>query len=232
MLKLEKVSGGYTKSETIIHDVTFSVEPGEWVGLLGPNGAGKSTIMNVLLGQLAYIEGEVVLPAPEKLAFIPEHPLFFDDLTLHEHIEFLKAVTGLEGTAVDVETDRLLSLFRLSEKRHHYPASFSKGMQQKLMILLALLMRPDLYIIDEPFIGLDPKAMKDLLRELETRRQEGAGILMSTHVLDTAEKICGRFLLLNEGRLIAEGPLVDIQKKSGLDGSLLDCFEQLMEHGR
>ncbi|MFC4737230.1 ABC transporter ATP-binding protein [Bacillus daqingensis] len=228
VLDMREVSGGYSTKEDTIHEITLSVKEGEWLGLLGPNGAGKSTIIKALLDLLPVKRGEITLPGPEEYAFIPEHPIFFEDLTLWEHIDFMRAVTGLDEEETTERAEYLLKLFRLTKVRNHYPTAFSKGMQQKLMIILALTAKPKLYIIDEPFIGLDPKAMKDLLRELEAERERGACVLMSTHVLDTAEKICDRFVLVNYGTIIAEGTLDDIRRESGVDGSLLDCFDELM----
>ncbi|WP_369345603.1 AAA family ATPase [Caldalkalibacillus mannanilyticus] len=129
-----------------------------------------------------------------------------------------------------MRAEQLLERFKLREEKHHLPPSFSKGMQQKLMIILAFLIQPDLYIVDEPFVGLDPTATKVFLELLSQERQRGAGILMSTHVLDTAEKICERFVLLNGGRIIAQGNLAEIQKQCGLESSsLLECFNHLVE---
>lgn len=228
-LTIDNLSGGYNKNTPAISNISFSIKGGEWLGLIGPNGAGKSTIIKAMLDLLPFKEGTITLPLSSEYAYIPEHPVFFDDLTLWEHLEFARAVTDLEDDDVVERIEHLLTIFRLSKVRHHYPTSFSKGMQQKLMIVLAFMLRPKLYVIDEPFIGLDPKAMKDLLRELEAERARGAAVLMSTHVLDTAERICDRFVLINHGNIIAEGTLSDIQQQSGINGSLLDCFDELME---
>lgn len=124
----------------------------------------------------------------------------------------------------------LLKEFELENVVHHYPESYSKGMQQKAMIMLAFLKEANMHIIDEPFMGLDPKVVRKLLDMIAKEKERGAGILMSTHVLDTAEKICDRFLLISHGKLIADGTLEYIQRKSGLQGgSLFDCFHILTE---
>ena len=116
--------------------------------------------------------------------------------------------------------------FQLKEAMHHLPRSLSKGMQQKLMIVAGFLLQPDLYVVDEPFIGLDPRATKTLLQLLEEERGRGAAVLLSTHVLDTAEKICDSFLLLHQGRCVAQGSLNRLRRQIGReDASLMDCFE-------
>jgi ABC-2 type transport system ATP-binding protein len=138
-------------------------------------------------------------------------------------------VYELERPVFLERAEELLRLFRLEEVRHHLPGSFSKGMQQKLMLILGFLHRPNLYIVDEPFIGLDPRATKDFLELLRTEQARGAGVLMITHVLDTAERICDRFVLIAEGRLAAQGTLEDIRAASGMPGAtLFDCFHHLV----
>ncbi|OIJ20682.1 ABC transporter ATP-binding protein [Anaerobacillus alkalidiazotrophicus] len=229
VLNVNLKQASYYDKKDAIKDITFVISQGELVGLIGPNGAGKSTIIKSILGLMEDVDGEVVMGQESKFAYIPEHPTFYDELTLWEHIELAKAVNGIERDSYYKEAEKLLTTFRLQDEKHHYPGSFSKGMQQKLMIIIALLIKPKLYIVDEPFIGLDPKAMKDFISLLEEEQLRGAGILMSTHVLDTAEKICDRFLLVNYGRLIAAGTLEEIQGKSVLEGSLMDCFYVLME---
>ncbi|UTR13670.1 ABC transporter ATP-binding protein [Salipaludibacillus sp. LMS25] len=228
-LNVEIKQAGYSENTIIIHDIHFKVNPGELVGLIGPNGAGKSTIIKSILELLPHVTGTVFRPEKHRYAYIPEHPVYYEELTLWEHIEMAKAINGLEGSDYDKQAEELLALFRLTDEKHHFPTSFSKGMQQKLMIIIAILIKPELYIVDEPFIGLDPKAIKDLLMIFEQERKRGAAILMSTHVLDTAERICDRFLLINHGDMIAQGTLADVRQQSGVDGSLLDCFYELME---
>jgi len=220
---------GYKKNSKIIENIHFTIHPGELVGLIGPNGAGKSTIIKAILGLLNEVNGEITIPGKNQYAYIPEHPTYYQEFTLWEHIELAKAVNQIDDEEYDKRAVELLRIFRLHKEKHHFPTSFSKGMQQKLMIIIALLIKPKVYIIDEPFIGLDPKAIKDFLYILEEERKRGASILMSTHVLDTAEKICDRFLLINHGHIIAQGSLAEVQEQSEVDGSLMDCFYELME---
>jgi len=218
---------GYTKSSPILKDIQFSLQAGELVGLIGPNGSGKSSTIKALLGVLEHVEGTIEL---EDYAYIPERPIFYDGLTLREHLHFLGTTLEVDEEKFNDDAEMLLKEFDLEKVAHHYPESYSKGMQQKAMIMFAFLQKRSLYIIDEPFMGLDPKIIRKLLTMIEEEKKRGATILMSTHVLDTAEKICDRFLLLSNGRLIAEGTIDDIRQKSRLpDGSLFDCFDVLTE---
>jgi ABC-2 type transport system ATP-binding protein len=218
---------GYGRDDLILQDISFEVGKGELVGLIGPNGAGKSTTIKTILGLMKHVKGTVEI---SPYAYIPERPIFYERLTMREHIDFLYTTIGGEPLAFEEKVTNLVSYFRLTHVLHHYPDQFSKGMQQKMMLILAFLKEPDLYIIDEPFMGLDPTAVKKLLSLLETERRRGAGVLMSTHILDTAERICDRFVLVAEGKMIVEGDLKAIRRKSGLPaGSLFDCFDALTE---
>jgi ABC-2 type transport system ATP-binding protein len=124
----------------------------------------------------------------------------------------------------------LLERFDLLERRDHLPTSFSKGMKQKIMIIINMLIDCELYIVDEPFVGLDPLATKEFLDLIEERRAQGAGVLLSTHVLDTAEKICNSFLMVHNGKLVAKGSLNDIRTSCDLPkGTLFDCFYSILK---
>lgn len=226
LMQVSIESAGYDEDTPTIRDIAFTVGPGELVGLIGPNGAGKSTTIKTILGLIRHVKGKV---AASHYAYVPEQPIVYEDLTLWEHLEVAAAVYELEREAFAERAERLLAMFRMSDARHRLPGSFSKGMQQKLMLILGFLHRPDVYIVDEPFIGLDPRATKELLDLLQSERERGAGVLLSTHVLDTAERICDRFVLISEGRTVAQGTLDDLRAASGMPGaSLFECFHTLV----
>ncbi|APH04025.1 ABC transporter ATP-binding protein [Bacillus weihaiensis] len=223
-------SAGYDEQSPIIHQIEFSIQKGELVGLIGPNGAGKSTTIKTLLGVIQYMKGNVRWGDTTSYAYIPERPIFYDHLTLWEHLDLVASIHDIGDETLNERASKYLHAFRMEKVKDQFPSSFSKGMQQKAMIIQALLIKPHIYIVDEPFIGLDPGAIKMFLEVMEEEKRRGAGILMCTHVLDTAEKICDRFLLVSEGSIVAEGTLTEIQVKSGEEnGSLLDCFHVLTE---
>lgn len=218
---------GYVDAPEVIKNIQFTLKSGELVGLIGANGAGKSTTIKAMMGLLPKFEGDINL---EKIhyAYIPEQPIFYDEWTLWEHLEFAAASFQLHDW--EKRANRLLERFHLSHVVHDLPTGFSKGMRQKVMLVLAFLLRPELYIVDEPFIGLDPRSTKELLSMLMEEKARGAVIFMSTHVLDTAEKICDRILLMANGTMIAEGTLAQLREQSQLpNGSLLDCFDRILE---
>ena len=230
-LKIENVTGGYF-GNTVLKDVSFTVNDGELVGLIGLNGAGKSTTIQEIIGLLTPYQGQISLDDltitkqaeayRQKIGFIPEQPALYEELTLREHIE----VTALAyDVAIDVamaRADKLLKTFRLSDKLDWFPANFSKGMKQKVMIICAFLTEPSLYIIDEPFLGLDPLAINDLIALMLDMKKSGAAILMSTHILSTAEKFCDKFIVLHEGQVIADGDLAALRAKFKLPDASLD----------
>lgn len=231
LLEANISEAGYEAGNPKIHNVSLTIRPGKLTGLIGANGAGKSTVIKAILGLLPYADASIRFKdGSGQYAYIPEHPVFYENLTLWEHLDLAAAVYGLEQNELEAEGERLLQKFRMTEVRHHLPGGFSKGMRQKMMLMIGFLNRPDIYIVDEPFIGLDPRAIKDFLGLLEEERQRGAGILMSTHVLDTAERICDDFVMISQGRITARGTLEEIRSAAGRpEAPLLDCFDVLAE---
>ncbi|WP_144611207.1 ABC transporter ATP-binding protein [Bacillus cereus] len=230
MLDVNIRSAGYDIGKKTIHDIAFSIEKGELVALIGANGAGKSTTIKTMLGLLVNMDGEISFGEKKNpYAYVPEHPTYYEYLTLWEHIELLMAARENEIGSWERKAEELLHMFRMDKHKHEYLSKFSKGMKQKSMLILAFLTEPDFYIIDEPFIGLDPVATKEFLSYLYKEKERGAGILLCTHVLDTAEKICERFLLISQGTLVADGHLESIQTLAEMPGSsLLDCFDVIV----
>lgn len=229
VLQVHIEEAGYEEGRPKIEHVGIQVYAGKLTCLIGPNGAGKSTTLKTILGLLPHSKADVAFGGSSgSYAYVPEQPVFYETLTLWEHLGLAAAVYGIDETDFEREAGYLLDKFRMMEVRDHLPASFSKGMQQKMMLMIGFLIRPDVYIVDEPFIGLDPRATKDFLGLLEEEQIRGAGVLMSTHVLDTAERICDDFILISSGQIAASGTLEDIRRASGMpEASLFDCFDKL-----
>ena len=158
----------------------------------------------------------------KKIGYIPETPSLYEELTLREHIEVTAMAYGIPKDEAMKRAESLLKTFRLENRLDWFPVNFSKGMKQKVMVLCAFLIQPSLYIIDEPFLGLDPLAINALLELMVTMKEQGAAILMSTHILGTAEKYCDRFIVLHEGEVRAQGTLQELQAEFNLPGSSLD----------
>lgn len=219
---------GYEVGQATIRNIHIHVSPGELVGIIGPNGAGKSTTIKTMLGLLEHANYEVKIGGKGRYAYIPEQPVFYEYMTLWEHLDLAAAAYEMEEHVFITRAEELLVRFGMDHVRDDLPASFSKGMRQKMMLMIGFLSAPDVYIVDEPFIGLDPRATKDFLKLLDEERIRGAGVLMSTHVLDTAERICDRFVLIHAGRSAAEGTLDEIRAVAELpEATLFDCFDIL-----
>ena len=158
----------------------------------------------------------------QKIGFIPESPVLYEELTLREHIEVTSMAYDIPMDVAMQRADKLLKTFRLEKRLDWFPANFSKGMKQKVMIVCAFLIEPSLYIIDEPFLGLDPLAIHALLELLKEEKAKGKSILMSTHVLSTAEKYCDRFIFLHEGQIKSQGTLAQIKEQFAMPDASLD----------
>ena len=188
MLQLQHVTKYYGKN-LANDDISFQVEEGQIAILLGPNGAGKSTIIKCIAGLLRF-QGEITIggfgnkttEAKRLLAYIPETPAVYDMLTVSEHLEFIRRAYRLED---DGYGEQLLERFELADKRDKLGRDLSKGMQQKLSICCGLLPKPRLVLFDEPMIGLDPHAIKELKKVFEELRDSGCMVLVSTHMIDS-----------------------------------------------
>ena len=221
MLEVKKLSGGYANIP-VLKDVSFQVADGELVGLIGLNGAGKSTTIKEIIGLLTPYEGQILIDGQtiqgqteayhKKIGFIPETPSLYEELTLKEHLEVVALAYDLDWDAAFERAEKLLKLFRLEEKLEWFPVHFSKGMKQKVMIICAFMVQPSLLIVDEPFLGLDPVAIQDLIDLLEEEKKRGTSIIMSTHVLDSAEWMCDRFVIHHQGQVLADGNLDQLRQ--------------------
>lgn len=237
LLSIESLTGGYTKNP-VLKDVSFEVNEKELVGLIGLNGAGKSTTIKHIIGLMEPHSGEVKIngrsiiedkEAYRKMfTFVPETPVLYEELTLEEHLRLTAMAYGLDEKTYDTRIEKLLTEFRMEKRLKWFPAHFSKGMKQKVMIMCAFLVQPSLYIVDEPFVGLDPLGIQSLLDLMKKMKDNGAGILMSTHILTTAEKYCDAFVILHEGKVRAKGTLDELRKQFSMpQASLDDLYIQL-----
>lgn len=230
-LQVKGLTGGYTR-RPVLHDVTFEVKKGELIGLIGLNGAGKSTTIKHIMGLLEPFEGSIELNGDtlqneasayrKQIGFIPETPILYEEMTLKEHIELTAMAYDIDEAEAMKRAEPLLKLFRLYERLDWFPMDFSKGMKQKVMIVCAFIIEPQLFVIDEPFLGLDPLAIRDLVHLMEQKKAEGASLLMSTHVLANAEQMCDGFVILHDGKIYAKGTLEELQEQFNQPDASLD----------
>ena len=207
MLEVKNVSKRYGKT-LACDDVSFTLDDGSVTVLLGPNGAGKSTIMKSIIGLLKY-DGEITVAGmPNKsedarrvLGYIPELPALYPNLTVSEHMEFLARAYKLKDYKDDIA--KLFEKFELSDKTKKFGDELSKGMQQKLNICLGLLPKPQVLLLDEPMIGLDPHAIKQLKDTIMEMREEKRTLLISTHIIDSVDMMWDRTIIMQNGKVKA-----------------------------
>ncbi|MDP4551741.1 ABC transporter ATP-binding protein [Alkalihalobacillus macyae] len=231
ILEVSNLTGGYQANKPVLHNLSLNVQPNEIVGLIGLNGAGKSTSIKHILGLLDPMEGSIRVAGKtfsedkdgyrKQLSYIPETPLLYDELTLWEHLQLTALAYELENDW-QVHAEDLLKEFRMTNMKKWFPGHFSKGMRQKVMIMCAFLVKPSLYIVDEPFVGLDPIGIQSFLDTMLQMKEEGAGVLMSTHILSTAERYCDRFVILHDGEIVMSGTLKELQRQIGQPTATLD----------
>ncbi|MCM3746843.1 ABC transporter ATP-binding protein [Paenibacillus pasadenensis] len=240
VLQVKGLTGGYSPRRPVLHELDFTVRAGEMMGLIGLNGAGKSTTVKHLLGLMTPHRGEIIISGTtlqqnaEKYrgsyAYVPEVPVLFEELTVEEHLRLTAMAYGIGEQDYAERSEQLLAEFRMTPKKTASAAHLSKGMKQKVMLMNALLARPALYIIDEPFLGLDPLGIRSLLERLMQERSRGAAILMSTHILSTVEAYCDRFILLHGGKIREMGTMEQVRTARGQDGdSLEEIFYRVVE---
>ena len=237
MIQLDGLTKKYG-TFTAVDAIDLEVMSGQLFGFLGPNGAGKTTTLRMIAGILRPTSGrvriggiDVVLQPDEaksKLGFIPDRPFIYEKLTGMEYLRFVAGLYGQQGPEIEHRGRELLGLFDLEDWRDELVESYSHGMRQKLIISGAFVHRPDVIVVDEPMVGLDPKAartLKDLFREY-TRR--GHTIMMSTHTLEVAQHMCDTIGIIRRGRIAASGTMDELRRnaESGADG-LEDIFLRL-----
>jgi len=237
MIKLSQLTKRYG-TFTAVDRLDLEVPAGQLFGFLGPNGAGKTTTLRMIAGILKPTAGIVEIggvlleryprTAKMKMGYIPDRPYVYDKLTGAEFMRFVAALYGQEGPAIERRIDELLEIFDLGAWKDELTESYSHGMRQKLIISSALVHRPEVIVVDEPMVGLDPKSartLKDLFREFCGR---GGTVLMSTHTLEIAEGMCDIIGIIQGGRMVAHGTMDELrQQHAAGDASLEELFLKL-----
>ena len=237
MIKLTQLTKRYG-TFTAVDRLDLEVPAGQLFGFLGPNGAGKTTTLRMIAGILKPTTGSVEIggvaleryprSAKMKMGYIPDRPYVYDKLTGAEFMRFVAALYGQEGPAIEKRIDELLEIFDLGAWKDELTESYSHGMRQKLIISSALVHRPEVIVVDEPMVGLDPKSartLKDLFREFCAR---GGTVLMSTHTLEIAEGMCDIIGIIQGGRIVAHGTMDELREQHAAgDASLEELFLKL-----
>jgi ABC-2 type transport system ATP-binding protein len=221
-----------------VDGLDLTVRRGELYALLGPNGAGKTTTLRMVTGLLAPDEGRVEVlgvdmardpaAAKRRMAYLPDDALLYGKLKPTEYLEFVAGLWGLRPEEAEPRARRLLDWLDLSKHAHELTEGFSRGMKQKLALAGALIHEPELLILDEPLTGLDAAAARQVKDLLVSHVAGGGTVILTTHILEVAEKLAQRIGIIRQGRLIAEGTLDELRERT-LGGSLEDVFLHLTE---
>ena len=236
MLMIKNLKKTYQGGKVGVDNLSLSIEAGEIVGFIGHNGAGKTTTIKCVVGLLDFEQGEIFIngvsikedpiQCKQKIAYIPDNPDIYESLTGIQYLNFIADIFKVSKEDRTNSIAKYSQMFEIQDRLGDLVSSYSHGMKQKLVLISALIHNPLLLILDEPFVGLDPKAsfsIKSVMREL---CEAGTSVFFSTHVLEVAEKFCDKIAIIKKGKLIADGPT---SKVIG-DKSLEDVFLELETH--
>jgi len=237
MLVIKNFSKTYKGGKKAVDNLSLRVEPGDIFGFIGHNGAGKSTTIKAVVGVLDFEEGQILidghcvkkepLECKKVTAYIPDNPDLYEQLTGIQYLNFIADIFGIPASEREEKIKKYSDAFELTGDLGDLVSSYSHGMKQKLAIISAVIHDPKLLVLDEPFVGLDPKASVVLKKTMSELCASGSAIFFSTHVLDTAEKLCNKVAIISHGKLAYSGTLENLLKeKEG--GSLEDVFFEIM----
>lgn len=234
MLEIKKYSLEYIKGKKVINKLNLYVKEGDIYAFVGRNGAGKTSTIKSIVGINHITEGDILLDGisilkqpiafKKRIAYVPDTPILYEHLTGIQYLHFIADMYDLTEEKRDTMIQTYAKTFELYEDLNDIIESYSHGMKQKLVLVAAFLHDPKLYILDEPFVGLDPKASFTLKKLLKEKAEQGKIIFFSTHVLEVAEKLCNKIAILKEGKLVVDGEM----KKVLQEHSLEELFMELV----
>lgn len=236
MLQIKHVSKTYKGGKKAVQDLNLEIAPGDIYGFIGHNGAGKTTTIKCIAGIHSFEEGEIYvdgvsvkenpMECKKRLAYIPDNPDLYEYLTGIQYLNFVADVFGISKEERKARIEKEADAFEITASLGDLISSYSHGMKQKLAIIAALMHKPKLLILDEPFVGLDPKATMLLKQKMHALCEDGCAIFFSTHVLDVAEKLCNKVAIIKGGQLIAAGTTEELTKGASLE----DVFMEVVNH--
>ncbi len=236
MLEIKNLSKTYSGGKLAVDDISLTIEDGEIFAFIGHNGAGKTTTLKSVVGILEFEKGDIFLngksikkqpiECKQEMAYIPDNPDLYEQLTALQYLNFICDVYRVSSEVRNESISKYAEMFEIKKNLGDLISSYSHGMKQKLALISALVRKPKLLVLDEPFVGLDPKAafqVKELMKELCA---SGSSVFFSTHVLEVAEKLCHRVAIIQKGKIVAYGKMEDVKG----DKSLEDVFLELVNH--
>lgn len=231
MLRIDNLTKKYN-DKTAVNNLSLHIKSGEIYGFIGHNGAGKTTTLKSIAGIISFDDGNIFIDGnsikdkpiecKSKIAYIPDNPDIYDFMTGMEYLNFIADIFEVQADKRSLLINKYANEFEIQDSLGNSIASYSHGMKQKLVIISALIHSPKLIIMDEPFVGLDPKSshlLKQIMREI---CDNGGAIFFSTHVLDVAEKLCDKIAIIKNGNLIASGTVDEVKGESSLEDAFLE----------
>ncbi|VYU24864.1 ATP-binding cassette domain-containing protein [Clostridium tertium] len=236
MLNIINYSKAYKNGKKAVDNISLEVNPGEIFAFIGHNGAGKTTTIKAIVGILDFTEGDILIDGisikenpmacKEKIAYIPDNPDIYESLKGIQYLNFIADIYKVSKEDKEREIKKYAEIFEITSALGDLISSYSHGMKQKLTIISALLHKPKLLILDEPFVGLDPKASHLLKQEMKKLCNEGVAIFFSTHVLEVAEKLCDKVAIIKDGKIVSKGTMEEVKGNSSLE----DIFMELIDN--
>lgn len=237
MLEIKNVTKSYGRDKKAVDNLNLTVEAGDIFGFIGHNGAGKTTTIKCVVGIHGFEQGEILvdgisvkekpLLCKEKISYVPDNPDIYEYLTGIQYLNFVADIYKLSKEEREERIQKEAEDFEITASLGDLISSYSHGMKQKLVLIGAMLHKPKLLVLDEPFVGLDPKAVHILKEKMHHMCKEGSAIFFSTHVLDTAEKLCNKAAIIKQGKLVAVGSMEELTKGESLE----QVFMEVAEYG-
>ncbi|SDZ22660.1 ABC-2 type transport system ATP-binding protein [Proteiniborus ethanoligenes] len=235
MLKINNLSKTYKGGKKAVDNLSLNIERGDIYGFIGHNGAGKTTTIKCVTGILDFDEGDIFIDGisirenpiecKKLLAYIPDNPDLYESMTGIQYLNFISDIFRISKADRERNIEKFSNSFELTKNLGDLISSYSHGMKQKLAIISALIHEPKLLILDEPFVGLDPKAAHILKEYMKEMCQKGSAIFFSTHVLEVAEKLCNKIAIIKDGKLIASGETQKVKGDSSLERVFLEVTD-------
>lgn len=236
MLEIKNYSKSYSEGKKAADNVTLTVESGDIYGFIGHNGAGKSTTIRAVVGVLDFTEGEIFIDGhsvktepiecKKITAYIPDNPDLYENLTGIQYLNFVADVFEISAQDREERIKKYADIFEITDSLGDLISSYSHGMKQKVAIISALIHNPKLLVLDEPFVGLDPKATFTLKEIMHDMCKQGTAIFFSTHVLDVAEKLCNKIAIIKQGKIITSGTIEELTNGQSLEEAFLEVYDE------
>ena len=236
MLEIKNYSKSYSEGKKAADNVTLTVESGDIYGFIGHNGAGKSTTIRAVVGVLDFTDGEIYIDGhsvktepiecKKITAYIPDNPDLYENLTGIQYLNFVADVFEISAQDREERIKKYADIFEITDSLGDLISSYSHGMKQKVAIISALIHNPKLLVLDEPFVGLDPKATFTLKEIMHDMCKQGTAIFFSTHVLDVAEKLCNKIAIIKQGKIITSGTIEELTNGQSLEEAFLEVYDE------